>query len=86
MRTVETNRCIHCSKRHNDALSAKVCCLFAPSKPTGECAWCGDDLPEGSFCNQACAISYRDDVITEAQKYWRAHAATETKRRAGNAR
>ncbi len=67
MRTTQTNRCTRCSKRHNDAVSAKVCCLFAP-KPNGYCAWCGEDLKDYAFCSQACAISYREDVLASARE------------------
>ena len=65
MRTSDTHRCVRCSKRYHDTLSASVCCLFAP-KPMGFCAWCGTDLPRGSFCSQACGVSYRDDVLESA--------------------
>lgn len=64
--TQNTHRCIHCEKRHLGYLSASVCCLFAP-KPMGWCAWCGEETKR-SFCKEACAISYRDDVLESVRK------------------
>lgn len=59
---VETRTCARCRTKYPTLAEAEACCLFAPA-PSGWCAWCGNDLPDRSFCNDACALSYREDII-----------------------
>jgi hypothetical protein len=59
--------CEHCHAHHTDAFAAGACCLFAPKKPTGWCAWCGRDCP-GTFCCRPCAVAYRNDVLGSREK------------------
>ena len=49
------SRCIRCGALLKRPIDAVACCLFAP-KPSGWCAWCGDDVKPGRvFCSPKCS-------------------------------
>lgn len=59
--------CKHCGTRYKHIISAHVCCLFAPKKHNGWCAWCGENAKK-TFCNKHCAIDYNEDVFSQYKK------------------
>lgn len=54
--------CRHCGARHESAVAAICCCLFAPA-PQGWCAWCGKDC-ELTFCRPACGLEHTLDHLS----------------------
>lgn len=41
-----------------------ICCVYAPNKITGWCAWCGKSLQVAThFCGPGCSHEYAMDVI-----------------------
>lgn len=55
-------KCRHCRRDYSTIAEAAACCLFAPKKPAGWCAWCGRDCP-GTFCSRPCAVAFHQDAL-----------------------
>lgn len=63
----EQRICRHCGVKHKIIIAAYACCLFAPEKHDGWCAWCGDNSDK-TFCNQYCANDYNEEIFSQYKK------------------